>query len=276
MSYGMQCIGADRNVTLDENQIYYKYLGKFTAEGRDWGNDATPDFWAVTKNYTHHVKIPKVAGETIRPMAFCDVPYSAGAGISTSEYHAGASVVAVLDGDLETTEALWTSGLWIVILAARLHTPTVRIFRLWNQAASGEAYGLRVWDQSGALKFDSGHRYLWIKDYGSVSLSPMYLSGVSSVEPSNSFPVHLAGKSVSLTTSGGGSKAWNAGNGPSGGSYGNARYLSKMCAHNGTASYFDWRYTAGAIGGVSSYRHSLALTAQTSIEYMTIDNAAFP
>lgn len=277
MAYGITCVGAENTITLAENTTLYNYIGKFYGSSRDRVNDESPDFYAVSQSYTHHVKIPKLSGETERPMAFCDIPYTSAAATPSSEYVAGAAIVAVLDGDLETGQASWTAGNWVIILAARAHTPTVRVFRRWNKAASSEAYGLRVFDGSGNLTFDSGHRFLWLVGHGSIGFSYPYNSGNTIIEPVNKSPLHGAGMSFSLTSSAGCSKRWNSGQGPANHPiYGGSRNICKMLAHNGSDTYLRWGYTSGATGAVSSYIAVAKLNYQTSVPFMAIDNSAFP
>lgn len=212
MTYGMRFTNSSNITTISDNQKAYVYLGKYGPNN-------------TSGEYTVDITC---AGF---PMVFMSVPYNVtegdgghpGSGIYYGAYIRSGAYVRRIEhlggSSWRISVAVINASYWKVAGAGTgTVSPiptTLRVFGRLDlnhpSGISGNPYGMRVWDSTGALVFDSNGRMLRLagntydtelllkKDYPGTSTGDPR-ADYNSYDTSVSLPFSLSGKSICATS----------------------------------------------------------------------------
>lgn len=184
MSHGFSFSNANGGITVDENTRAFVYLGKYTLAG----------------NYVDVT----CAGF---PLVFMSVPfnYTVNDGTGADVWKRTGCCVRKI-GQISTN----TWRVWVSVASPASPTIELRVFGLLNLnypsgvVTSGNAWGMRVWDASGRLVFDSGARMLRLAgNTYDVELRLRHeapdFGTPAAYDTSVALPFTMAGKSIQAT-----------------------------------------------------------------------------
>lgn len=151
MSYGIELVGPDGQHKILSDKPMLKYLGRFAGTY----NPPAGDF----KTYTYTTDVTSV----LQPLVMLEVPQNS---TNTPDLAGtvGASVVSIQN---------MGSDVWRVYIVTPWWGTAVPHIHAWSTigGASSDTYGMRAYDATGGIIFDSSFMGLHVEAYGTVQYS---------------------------------------------------------------------------------------------------------